>query len=377
MTGDLFDAAPCGYIEVGRDGTVLSANAKFLELVARRREDVVGAVTFASLLAVGDRIYHETHFMPLLQMHREVHEIAFELVRPDSSRVPVLVSANLRGDGVDAVARTIVFEARDRRSYERELLAAKNAAEDAEAHARRITQTLQQTFVPPTPPKIPGLDISGVYRPAGDGSEVGGDFYDVFQIRTGEWMVVLGDVSGKGVEAATVTAFIRHAARGLAVTSAEPSELLRRLNAALIRESHDRFCTVVVMRLVAGGDGWLVTMSLGGHPQPVRRAAPGVVTSVGVAGSLIGVLDAPSFVDDHWELLEGDSILLFTDGVTEARRDGVEYGEERLHTLVAHASTGSEAITSAVMSDVMSFQGDNAKDDIAIVALTASARFAG
>lgn len=377
MTDDLFDAAPCGYIEMDHDGTILNANEKFLALVGRRRDEVVGVATFASMLAVGDRIYHETHFSPLLQMHREVHEIAFEIVRPDNARVPVLVSANLRGDGDDAVARTIVFEAQDRRSYEQELLAAKKAAEDAEAQSRRITQTLQQTFVPPTPPRIPGLDISGVYRPAGDGSEVGGDFYDVFQIRAGEWMVVLGDVSGKGVEAAAVTAFIRHAIRELAVTAAEPSDLLRELNAALIREPHDRFCTVAVVRLIADGHRWLVTMSLGGHPQPVGRAAGGAVDSIGVEGSLIGVLDAPSFTDERLELVEGDSVLLFTDGVTEARRDQVEYGEERLRSTVAVAPEGSEAITSAVMTDVMGFQGDVAKDDIAIVALTVSFDSAG
>lgn len=147
-SNDLFDFAPCGYIEVGKDGVIVNANDKFLCLVGRERDEVVGAVTFASLLTVGGRMYCETHYSPLLQMHGEAHEIAFDFVRADGARVPVLVSANVRDPHGDAVVRTIVFEAQDRRSYEKELLVAKQAAEEAETRARTLAQTLQQTFVP-------------------------------------------------------------------------------------------------------------------------------------------------------------------------------------------------------------------------------------
>lgn len=373
MTGsdDLFDFAPCGYVEVGKDGVILNANHKFLELVGRDRDEVVDVETFAGLLSVGGRMYHETHFSPLLQLHGEAHEIAFDLVRADGARVPVLVSANIRDPHGDAIVRTIVFEAKDRRSYERELLAAKQAAEEAEAHARSLAQTLQQTFVPPPPPRIPGWDVSGVYRPAGDGSEVGGDFYDVFQLGDGAWFVALGDVSGKGVEAAALTTFIRQSIRSIAVNVVSPAEVLRQLNIAMLRAGSDRFCTVVVLRLHAGAGRWLVTMSLGGHPMPVLREAGRTAVFAGTPGSLIGVLESPSFHDDQLELGVGDTVVLYTDGVNEARNELSQYGDERLARLVSDAGPAVDEVTASLLSDVMTFQGSYAKDDIAIVAIMA------
>ncbi len=102
-----------------------------------------------------------------------------------------------------------MFDATERRSYERELLAAKRRAEESEVHASLLSRTLQQTLIPPEIPHIPGLDVAAVYRPAGDGEEIGGDFYDVFQIGVDDWMVAIGDVQGKGANAAVVTALAR------------------------------------------------------------------------------------------------------------------------------------------------------------------------
>lgn len=368
---DLFDFAPCGYVEVGKDGVILNANHKFLELVGRERDEVVDVATFAGLLSVGGRMYHETHFGPLLQLHGEAHEIAFDLVRADGARVPVLVSANIRDPHGDAIVRTIVFEAKNRRSYEKELLVAKQAAEEAESQARSLAQTLQQTFVPPRPPDIPGWEVSGAYRPAGDGSEVGGDFYDVFQLGDGAWFVALGDVSGKGVEAAALTTFIRHSLRSIAVNVESPAGVLHQLNIAMLQAGSDRFCTVVVMRLIADTDRWMVTMSLGGHPMPVLREAGGTVVSVGTPGSLIGVLESPSFHDDQVELGVGDTLVLYTDGVSEARNELSQYGDERLARQVSDAGPAVDEVTASLLADVMKFQGPYAKDDIAIVAIMA------
>ncbi len=368
---DLFDFAPCGYIEIALDGSILSANHKFLQLLGRRPGEVIGAVTFASLLTVGGRMYYETHFSPLLLMHGEAHEIAFDLVRADGERVPVLVSANVRDPAGEAVVRAIVFEARDRRLYEQELLVAKKLAEESEDHARELAQTLQETFVPTAPPDIPGLKISGVYRPAGDGSEVGGDFYDVFQIGSGEWVVALGDVSGKGVEAAVLTAFIRHSLRAITVEVESPGDALRRLNLAMIEAGSDRFCTIVLLRLRSENDSWSVTMSSGGHPLPLLRRSGQVVVPVGEPGSLIGLLDAPHLHDETVELGAGDALVLYTDGVTEARSEGSQYGDERLARVVGRAGSTADDLTSAVLADVMEYQGAYAKDDIAIVAVQA------
>jgi sigma-B regulation protein RsbU (phosphoserine phosphatase) len=363
---DLFDNAPCGYVEQDPDGTIIAANVRFLALVGLPAAAVVGTLPFAAFLSVGDRIYHETHYRPTLKMHGEVHEIAFGLVRPDGSTVPVLVSSNVGGSADRPIIRTIVFEARERRSYEQELLVARQEADRAEARSSELAHTLQQTFVPPAPPIIDGLDVVAEYRPAGDGSEVGGDFYDVFQIGGGEWVIVLGDVVGKGVEAAALTTLVTHSLRAIAMQTDAPSEMLTLLNRALLAAERDRFCTLVVLHLLRRDDHWLGTVSVGGHPLPILRDREGAVRELGTPGSLVGALDDPHFVDDRFVMQDLDSITLFTDGVTEARDGSDWYGGQRLAQMVAE-TPDSRDVPRRVLHDVMQFQGPAARDDIAIL----------
>src|SRR3954447_19663187 len=243
----LYDRAPCGYLSTTADGTIVKANATFLDMTGYLSHELVGSRTFASLLTPGGRIYHETHYAPMLSMQGRVREVALDLVRADGSRLPVLVNAALEAtpDGTPKVVRVAVFDATHRREYERELLRAKERAERSELRARSLARTLQSTLIPPSPPALPGLDVSAAYRPAGDGQEVGGDFYDVFQISEGDWVVALGDVCGKGVEAAVVTALVRYTLRALTVQLDAPSAVLHSLNDVLLEQGSDRFCTVV------------------------------------------------------------------------------------------------------------------------------------
>lgn len=372
MTGDLSVMpadALCGYLEVGTDGVVTAANAEFLRLADRAADDVIGTRTLAGLLPVGDRIYFETHFRPTLQMHGEVREIALELVRPDGTKIPVLVNADLGTSDGEQVMRTVVFEARDRRRYEKELLRARRGAEEAEAKARSLAQTLQQTFIPATLPDIKGLEIAGAYRPAGDGSEVGGDFYDVFQVQSGEWIVAVGDVSGKGVEAAVVTSFVRHTLRAVAVQLDDPSQIIRALNSAMLAHASDRFCTLAVLRLIREDDHWLVTISSGGHPLPVLVTAAGEISEIGPAGSLVGVLTQPRLADARYVLSVGDSLVIFTDGVTEARREAGQFGVDGILSVLEHGVASAAEVTEALLERVLDFQAGEARDDIAIVSL--------
>ncbi|MET1062169.1 MAG: SpoIIE family protein phosphatase [Aeromicrobium sp.] len=375
MTGtdrDPFELAPCGYLELGPDSRILAANRKFLDLVGLPHDEVVGAMSLVDFLGVGDRMYHETHYRPMLEMQGEAHEIAFDLKRPDGSSIPVLLSSNVTPgvDGGSAVIRTIVFEARERRTYEEELLTARRAAEEAEIRALTLGRTLQETFVPPAPPEVVGIDIAGVYRPAGDGSEVGGDFYDVFQIREGDWLVALGDVAGKGVDAAAVTTFVRHTIRAVAIPSGSTDEMLTGLNTALLGASYDRFCTVVLLRLQNRDGRWTASVSCGGHELPLLREATGTVRELGEWGSLLGVVDAPQLSQEQRTLDDGDTVLLYTDGVTEARCGHDMYGQERLTALLASAGRSSHEVVTAVLGDVMAFQGADARDDIALIAVT-------
>src|SRR3954453_11288699 len=276
----LYERAPCGYLSTTPDGTIVKSNATFLDLTGYRREELVGRRTFAELLTPGGRIYHETHYAPMLRMQEAVGELALAMVCAHGERLPVLVNPALERtpEGAPRVVRIAVFDATHRREYERELLRAKQRAEQSETRAQALARTLQATLIPPSAPVVPGLDMSAGYRPAGDGEEVGGDFYDVFQISDGDWVVALGDVCGKGVEAAVVTALVRYTLRALTVQLDAPSAVLHSLNDVLLEQGSDRFCTVVLVRLRHDGDAWSATISAGGHPLPLHLATDGDVT---------------------------------------------------------------------------------------------------
>jgi phosphoserine phosphatase RsbU/P len=366
----LYERAPCGYLSTTPDGTVAKVNATFLDLTGYEREDLVGRRRFVDLLTAGGRIYHETHYAPLLRMHGSVREVALDLVRADGERLPVLVNAVLEGDddGSPRVVRVAVFDATHRREYERELLRAKERAETSEVRATALARTLQSTLIPPSPPNLPGLDVSAAYRPAGDGEEVGGDFYDIFQIRAGDWVVALGDVCGKGVDAAVVTALVRYTIRALTVQQDQPSDVLRALNDVLLAQGTERFCTVVLIRLRNTGDGWTATLSAGGHPLPLHLSAAGVLRPVGRSGSLVGVLADVEFSDSTVRMAPGDLLVMFTDGVTEGRSGAEFYGDHRLERSVF---VHRDAVLPAerILGEVLEFQQGRARDDIAVVSV--------
>ncbi len=363
---DLFEEAPCGYLVLTADGTVARVNRTFLSLTGFRAEELVGRRTLSSLLSAGGRMYYETHLRPLLHVEGRVREIALELVAADGFRVPVLVNASRTDDGH---VRVVVFAARERREYERELLRARRSAEESEARARGLARTLQESLIPPTPPRVPGLDISAVYRPAGDGHEVGGDFYDVFQVGHDDWVVVLGDVCGKGVEAATVTLLVRHTIRALSVTVHSPAQILHGLNDVLLAHPADRFCTAVLLRLRRTSGTWRLDVAAGGHPLPLVVSGDEATTTFGRSGSLIGVLDDPRFDEVSLPLTEQQTVVLYTDGVTEARRGPEFFGEESLRQVVRAHAGDVDDVTGAVLRAVLDFQGDRPRDDIAVVAI--------
>jgi phosphoserine phosphatase RsbU/P len=368
---DLYEHAPCGYLSALPDGTIVKVNSTFLELTGFERNQLVGRKRFVDLLTAGGRIYHETHYAPLLRMQGSVHEIAVEIVAADGRRLPVLLNSVLRNDadGQPMMIRTAVFDATERRSYEQELLEERRRAEDAGARARELAQTLQSSLIPPDLPVVPGVDVAAVYRPAGDGAEVGGDFYDVFETPDESWAIVLGDVCGKGVDAARVTALARYTVRAAAMRTSSPCEVLTTLNEALLRQEAGRFCTTVYLRLQPGGDATVeMTLASGGHPLPLVASLDERIRTIGRTGHLLGVFDEVAIDDTTIELAPGASVVLYTDGVTEARSAGGFFGEERLTALVSScAGSGATETAHRIVDEVLSFQGGVASDDIAVV----------
>lgn len=370
---ELYDAAPCAYLSTLPDGTIIKVNGTFLAWTGYRAEALIGRERLPDLLAAGDRIFYETHVGPALHMQGTAREIAAEISGPSGARLPVLLNAVLKrgSDGEPSVIRVAMIDATERRAYERELLRARRQAEESEARARALAQTLQATLLPPRIMPVPGLDIAGAYRPAGDGSQVGGDFYDVFETGQGTWGVVLGDVCGKGPPAAAVTAFVRYTLRAEALRSSDPAAVLAAVNDAVLHYHPDQFCTVVFMTFVVETDRpTRVRLASAGHPLPLRLAADGRLDALGRGGALLGLASRPCSPDESVALHRDDTVVLYTDGVTEARRDDEFFGRERLHALIRGAPALSAAqVAGHITAAAVDFQDGDTRDDIAVVVI--------
>jgi sigma-B regulation protein RsbU (phosphoserine phosphatase) len=262
--------------------------------------------------------------------------------------------------------------------HERVAVAESDTARRALARAKHeaeryglLARTLQASLIPPELPTFRGADTGAFYRPAGDGSEVGGDFYDLFPIRDAVWGFVLGDVSGKGAGAAALTALARYTVRAAAFHADSGVDVLAELDAALHRHDSDERYLTALFAEVTPLDGTLqVDLTLGGHPSPMLVRRNGDVEPVGVPGSVLGLLPEPVFSESRFVLHPGDTLVAFTDGVTEARRGSEQYGEDRLRSLLSDCSgLAADAIAAGLGDAVLRFQGEHAHDDTAIVVL--------
>lgn len=368
---DLYENAPCGYLSTLPDGRITRINARLLGWLGYRREDVVGRLRFADLLTVGGKLYHETHFAPLLRMQGELGGVALELVAADGSRLPVLATSAVKAgpDGEPRQIRTTLFEARDRRAYERELLRARRDADRERDRVQQLVTTLQRSLLPPNLTAPPGLEVAAYYHPA-SADQIGGDFYDLFPLAAGRWGFFLGDVCGKGAEAASVTSLTRYTLRAAAVHDSAPEAVLKTLDTVLQQE-YGQFCTVLYGVLVPGENGCDITLASGGHPPLVLRADGSLEPLHTPGGQLVGILPNTVFATTSAHLGPGDALLLYTDGLFEARTTGRErYGEEALHAFTkALAPTTAPALVDAITGLLRSF-GAGLDDDVAVLAMS-------
>lgn len=236
----------------------------------------------------------------------------------------------------------------------------------------RVSRSLQAALLPPALPKIDFLCLAARYEVADRDIEIGGDFYDVMELNDGAWAVVVGDVCGRGPEAAGLTGLMRHSVRAAAVHERTPSGVLAHTNAAVIDQiDESRFCTASLLRLEAGdrpGDPVRVQASSAGHPRPVILRADGRVQLIDCAGMLLGVVPAPTLIDEELTMAPGDTVLMYTDGVTEARQQGDLFGDERLlETLAPLGGRRVEEIVAGLGDAVDRFR-DDSNDDVVIIA---------
>ena len=199
---------------------------------------------------------------------------------------------------------------------------------------------------------------------------MGGDFYDVFQTSDGACYAAIGDVQGKGPEAAAVTGLARYTIRAVATSERNPSRILRTLNQTLLNEGTDRFATVALARLQTTNGSAQLFVSCGGHPLPYVIRATGEVETAECQGSLLGVFPEPELRDYTGELGPGDAVIFYTDGVTEERAGDEVFGEDHLLPLLRECvGLDADAVAGRIEQAVLDFRAEEPRDDMAILVL--------
>jgi serine phosphatase RsbU (regulator of sigma subunit) len=235
-----------------------------------------------------------------------------------------------------------------------------------------VARTLQQSLLPGTLPNVPGAELAAEYVAAGEGMEVGGDFFDVFAVgEADEWALVIGDVCGKGAEAAALTSMVRFTIRAEAAHHAGPDEVLALVNEAILRQFSDgRFCTALHGRIRVGSHGAHLSIACAGHPPPLVLGPAGTVETVPCSGRLLGVVPGIELETVETDLGPGDALICFTDGVTEGRGASGMFGDGPLaEVLAASAGRDADGIAAAVTAAALEFQGGRTQDDLALLVL--------
>jgi PAS domain S-box-containing protein len=361
---DYFEDAPCGCLSTTLDGTILRVNRTFETWTGLSRNELIGKRRFRDLLAGGSRIYHETHFAPLLQMQGEVREIAFELQLADGSRLPTLVNSVVveRPSGTPWV-RTMIFDASDRRRYEQELLRARKREHE-------IAHQLQRSLLAGELPRAAGLEIAAGYRPAITGLEVGGDWYDAFWLDDRRVGLVVGDVVGRGVEAAATMGQLRSAVRAFASTGLRPAPLLEALDGYVRRHGVGATATVVYAELDL--DSAELRSACAGHLPPLI-AAEGEEPRLSWEGrsSPLDAHRGRTRGEAMSPLPPGSLVVLYTDGLVERRTQSIDEGIERL--LGAVQSHRDEAPADLTTSLLRSLDDGDHRDDVCLLAASLAA----
>jgi serine phosphatase RsbU (regulator of sigma subunit) len=337
-----------------------------LQMIADRARDLIGADSAVAIMRPG-------RADEMAAISQDAEAAPREAVEGDRLVAPLVArdgtdlgSIEVRGkrDGEFTPSDEVALEDLARIAS----LAIENARLDE--RERHIARTLQDSLLPHSLPEIPGLEAEARYLAGGEGTVVGGDLYDLFPVGN-EWALVVGDVCGKGAEAAALTAMVRYTLRAETLHHASPCEVLGLLNDAILRQLDDgRFCTALHGRVTVVPGGAQLTVASAGHPQPLVLRADGSVETVPCSGPLLGIVPAVVHPDVIVHLNRGDSLVAFTDGVTEGRGPDGMYGDERLAELLATVA-GSDAagIADRIVEDTLEFQGGRTQDDLALLVL--------
>jgi serine phosphatase RsbU (regulator of sigma subunit) len=303
-----------------------------------------------------------------------------QLLRKHRFRSCIVLPLGARGAVLGALTLWIMrpakaFDETARRTAKRLSDRAALALDNARLHEQQshIASVLQHSLLPRSLPEINGFETSSRFLAAGEAYEVGGDFYDVFRSGSGTWTAVIGDVCGKGPEAASLTALARYTVRTASTPESAPSEVLLTLHESISSERPDlRFCTAALARIQAPTNGRgpaRVTVALGGHPLPLILRKNGRVDAIGEPGTLLGALPSPVLADVDASLAVGDALILYTDGMLDVRdrgRDDPDWLEGELERSAGH---NADQIAERLAQAAIERHGGEPRDDIAILVL--------
>jgi phosphoserine phosphatase RsbU/P len=373
---ELWQNAPSGHVVAYHDGRIIRVNATLARWLGYEPDTLCGKHV-SDLLTVSSRILYDTHFGPLLHTGSDLNGVTVDVVTADGTRLPMFLTANVTtdADGERPLMQMTIVDASDRRAYEIELLEARRQAETEQRRARQFAETLRRALLPPVLSPPEGLEAADYYYTASV-DDVGGDFYDLFPLSRTAWGFFLGDVAGKGVDAAVITALTRHTLRAAAAYDDDPVQVLHNVNTVLsqeLRGDRNRFSTVIYGKLTPCDTGFDVELASGGHPPPLLFYADGSAYYVDTTGGqAVGMSPQPRFVSSRFRLAPGDTLMLYTDGLTEAST-GV--GHERYDdegALLRFAKSNSPTTASAVVDAVhhlLKGLGSGVEDDTAVLAL--------
>ena len=246
---------------------------------------------------------------------------------------------------------------------------ARHQALDEQRHAERLTRALQRSLSPPALPDVPGLQIAVYYRPFSD-AEVGGDFYDLFPLDRGRWGLFLGDVCGKGPEAASLTSLARYTLRAAAMYNEDPTGVLRDLNTALLMQDAHDMCTAVYGEIDTTGSELTITLAAAGHPPPLVLRADYTVETLPTRGTMLGAFSDVAFQICQIGLQPGDAIVLYSDGLLDIQPDGTQVDEQWLAEVVRSATdTAAQQIVDRVTETLERLELP-LRDDVAFMAIS-------
>src|SRR4051795_5051317 len=361
----------------GRDSEVADL---FVSLRANAPIDPHGPHPVAEVIRTGRTVYlDQLSDQEIDRITTRENERA--LLREHRFKSCIVLPLGARGSVLGALTLWIMrpanaFDDTARRTAKRLADRAALALDNARLHEQQvhIASVLQHSLLPRSLPEINGFESASRFLAAGEAYEVGGDFYDVFRSGSGTWTAVIGDVCGKGPEAASLTALARYTVRTASSPDSAPSEVLRTLHDSISAEHADlRFCTAALARIQAPSNGHgtaRLTVALGGHPLPLILRKNGRVDSVGEPGTLLGALPSPVIADVDATLAVGDSLVLYTDGMLDVRdrsmRDDPEWLAEELSR---SAGQSADEIAEHLSQAAIERHGGEPRDDIAILVL--------